>query len=187
MESEEYFGKITRHLIENQHKCRAVPKEEFKDLLGLPMRTIDNVLSRMPEFLHSLGLEIVGISQNELVPLSEAKKVFLRKMCIEHTKKAKTIPTLEEKRLFVVFAAIQLENNQFEESKLGSLRVCPYFKGVNILEFFDQYKMNGYLIIRKEKEMPVWSLGWRFYVEYGDCFDLVEYFKEYTTTLQSSS
>lgn len=174
----EYFGKMTRYLIENQNKSRPTPKEEFKDLLSLSHRAVEDMVPKLQElFLNPMGLELVGITQNEIVSPAEGKKLFLRRLYEDHPKKAKTVLTEEDRRLFTVFAAIQLENNRLEESRLAVLK-ASYLFGERVAEFLDRCRQRGYLTTRKDKEVAVWSLGWRFYVDYGDCFDIVEYFRE---------
>lgn len=174
----EYLGKITRLLIENHNKNRPVPKKEIADVLKISTKSLEDILELIPAFLKKIGLQIAGITQNEVVQIKNGEKLFLRKIYKEEVKKSKLIPTQEERMLFTVFSAIQLENNKFEESKIEILKMSPCFDQVKIIEFLAKCKANGYLTSKIENENVFWSLGWRFYVEYDD-FNIVEYFKEY--------
>lgn len=174
----EYFGKVTRYLISNHMKGRPVRKEELSRMLGVTLRDMDEILSGLATFLQSLGLELASITKDEIVAAEKGKKFFLRKMPIKNTKRVKMMPTEDERRLFLVLSAVQLENNRLDESKFETIRGSQWFKNVNVQAIFNKYRMAGYLSCKKENERVIWLLGWRFYVEYGDCLDVVSYFND---------
>lgn len=177
MESE-YSGKIVRYLMENHNKNRLVPKDEIKKLFLIRNEIFESVLVDTQDFLLKIGLEMAGINSNTVVPLKEAKKLFLRKINDDVvSKKFKISPSVEDTMMYMAFAAIQLENDRFEESKFEILQKSAYFNNVNIRDVFAKYKMDGYLKCYKENDLEIWSLGWRFYVEYCDSFDVLDYFK----------
>jgi len=174
----EYFGKVTRHLIANQSKGRPVPREELRDLLEVSSKVADGIIERLPGFLQTMGIELVGLSQNDVVAVEEARKFFLRKIPVPGTKRMKMMPTVDECRFFLVLSAVQLENNRLDEAKFETIKVSPWFKSAQVNELFAKYKAKGYLVSKRENETTIWSLGWRFYVEFADCLDIVEYFNE---------
>lgn len=163
-------------MMANQHRGRAVPKEELRTLLEVSNSELGNILEKLPGFLARLGVEAVGISQTSVVSIKEGKKLFLRKVFYESHKKVKMSVTPEEKRLFLIFAAVQLENNRLEESRLRVLDGCSYFKGTGVKEALDRYRLKGYLGAHRDNDINIWSLGWRFYVEYGDT-DITEFWR----------
>lgn len=174
----EYFGKVARHLIANQSKGRPVPREELRGLLEVSSKVADGIIERLPGFLQTMGLELVGLSQNDIVPVEEGKKFFLRKIPVEGAKKVKVMPSVDECRLFLALSAVQLENNRLDEVKFDTIRASPWFRDAQVNELFDRYKASGYLVSKKENETTIWSLGWRFHVEFGECLDIVDYFNE---------
>ncbi|KAM0681342.1 hypothetical protein GINT2_000542 [Glugoides intestinalis] len=176
---EEYFGKITRYLIENQNRNRATPKDELRIFLDVPTKNIDRLLAGTQEFLSFIGLEIVGLLQNTLVPFSESKKLFLRRVYSEGAEESPVEVDLNDKRLFITFSAIQFENNKLASKHIDTLQQCPCFKGIKAADFFEDCKQKGYIVNKKENDESYWSLSWRFYVEFGDSFDVTEYFRDY--------
>lgn len=176
---EEYFGKITRYLIENQNRNRSTPKDELRVFLDVPAGRIDSLLAGTQEFANSIGLEVVGLLQNTLVPFSDCKKLFLRRVYSERTEKQSVKVDSKDKRLFITFSAIQFENNKLETKHISKLQQCPCFKDVKASDFFEECKQKGYIVNKKENDESYWTLSWRFYVEFGDSFDVTEYFRDY--------
>ncbi len=172
----EYIGKIAKLLIENHRKNRAMERIELKSALSIQMVQLNKLLYKTQDFLSMMGLEMVGVSPTEIVPIDEGKKLFLRKINLEDPKKVKISPSLDDKRLFTILSAIQLENNHLYEEKLKDIQNCKYFRGIDLIQFMTSLKVVGYITNNKENEIVFWSVGWRFYVEHCDSFDVFEYF-----------
>lgn len=173
----EYCGAVARCLIENHRKGRPTPRVELRGALGLGSNQIDGLLQRTQEYLLSFGLEMVGLSSDRhLCSILEGDRLFLRKVFMEPVKQAKTTVSLEEKRLYTVFSLIQLEGNSLEETRISQIQRCKYFEAVKVDELFRKYKALGYLCCKKVEDTASWSLGWRFYVEFGDSFDITDHF-----------
>lgn len=174
----EYCGGVIRYLIENHRKGRPTPKAELRSTFDLHSNQINGLLQKTQEYLLQFGLEIVGLSSGRnICPIPDSDKLFMRKIFRESVKRAKITVSLEEKRLYTVFSLIQLEDNNMEEARLSQIQKCKYFHSVGISEFFKKYKMLGYVDCRRTEDACFWSLGWRFYVEFGDSFDIVDHFE----------
>lgn len=207
----DYIGKITKILIENNRRGRAVERIEIQGVLSIPRLELNSLLYKAQSFAGLLGLEIVGVCTGQTVPIDEAKKLFIRKLAYLNTptdssavptienassnskvnnqynnldannqcdKKAKIEGTmsLDKKRMFTVLSAIQLENNRLHEEKLREIQKCKYFLGIEINVFMASLKTTGFVLAVRENETVFWVLGWRFYAEYCDHFDIFEFF-----------
>lgn len=178
---QEYCGKLIRLLIDNHRRNRLISKLEIRDIFKLDVLDLNLLLKHLREYLEKLGLELVGISDLKICNVESAKKLFLRKLFREIKEEdAHLEATLEEKRLFTVFSLIQLENNNLDERKFNQIRGCKYFANIKLEDVFSKAKSHGYLISRKVDDNIFWSLGWRFYSEYADSLDVVDYFSEKT-------
>lgn len=178
---DEYCGRATRCLIENHRKSRPTPKTEIKSALELCNSRINDVLLRAQEHLQWFGIEMVGLSSDKRVcSVSEGDRLFLRKIFREPVKRVKGMVTPEERRMYTVFSLIQVENNSLDGIKLPRIQKCKYFDSVKVEEFFKKYKMHGYLCCKDVGDTTLWSLGWRFYVEFGDSPDIIDHFRQET-------
>ena len=172
----EYVGKMAKLLIEKHRMNKPLDKMEIKKELAIPMEEVNRLLYNTQEYLQMLGLEMIGISSTQSVPIDESKKLFIRKLYIEDSKRVKVTINIDERRLFIIISAIQLENNHMHEDKIPEIQRCTHFTGMDLNSYMNSLKTAGYLSNTKENEIGYWSLGWRYYVEYGDCFDIFEYF-----------
>jgi len=175
----EYCGQLIRHLINNHRKGRLVPRLELADLLELNKEGFNEILEYTSRYLQRLGIEMVGIADSKICAISACQKIFLRKTYDEAPKgDCRVAVSLDEKRLFMLFCLIQLENDNLEEQKLSQIKECKYFKNFSLDEFLKKCKTNGYLNIKKANDMSYWCLGWRYYAEFDESFNVVEYFSE---------
>lgn len=172
----DYIGKIAKLLIENHRKNRAIERMEIKSILAIQMIELNKLLYQTQEYFNMMGLEIIGISPTQIVAIDEAKKLFVRRMPGEDSKRVKSSANAEEKKLFTILSAVQLENNHMHEETILEIQKCKIFNKVDLLGFMTGMKTAGFLTNNKENEVTFWSLGWRFYVEYCDCFDIFDYF-----------
>lgn len=178
----EYIGKISKLLIESHRKNKTLDKVEIRNELAVSLPELNSLLYKTQEYLSFLGLEMVGISPTQTVPIDEGKKFFVRKQYMDENKRIKMSINIEDKKLFIIISAIQLENNRMHEDKKIEIQKCKYFKDIDINVYMNGLRTSGYIQAFKENDFSYWSLGWRYYVEYSDCFDIFEYFSENNKT-----
>lgn len=174
----EYCGRIARLMIANHHRSRPTPKTEICETLGIHNGRLNPILSETNAYLWSFELEIVGVGPSGTLPLEQTDKIFLRRQLPAGDKRVRLAASEDEKRLFFLFAVIQIENGQLAEDRLEALDECRLFAGISIGEFMKQQKAMGYFSSRKQDEDVQWTFGWRYYAELEDRCDVVEYFKE---------
>lgn len=172
--SAEHVGRIARTLMANHHRSRLTSKAELCTALSINRRQLEAMLDAVAAYLQEFGLEMEGTEKHDS---GLADKFFLRKGAAEDPKRARLEVTEDDKRLFFVFSAIQAENNNLDGSKLEELSSCQYFTETDILGYMKRQKARGYVACKKTDEVVCWGYGWRFYIEYGDAFDIAGYFQ----------
>ncbi|KAI5173068.1 hypothetical protein PAEPH01_1845, partial [Pancytospora epiphaga] len=134
MNNYERMGKIARMMITNHHNNRLTNKSDLCTALSITRRELEPLLGKVVKFLKNFGLEMEGTQKLES---GQMDRFFLRLASNEdeEIKKVKPEVTEDEKRLFFVFAVIQIENNKLNGAKEDEIRKCRYFDGVELGEY----------------------------------------------------
>ena len=178
----EYCGKIIRRLIADHHKGRPTPKQEIGSDLSLSNQKLASILEETQSYLRAFELEIAGVSPSAPVYFEFSDKVFLRRILstddeLTDSKKFKPSVVDDDRLLFFILVAIQIENNSLAESKLDVIGSCRYFSQVSVLDTMKRLKGQGYLSCKRDDEETTWSYGWRYYVEFEDSFNFIGFCK----------
>lgn len=176
----EYYGKLMRYLIDNHNKNRLVNRQEIRDMFLINNSETNNLINQTQSFMSQFGLEIIGFSELETTEISRAQKFFIRRTESSETnentdslKRQRMTVSEDERCLFTIFSLIQIEKNMLEEQKL--LRIKTLHN--NLEEFIKENKNLGYFMQKRENDISYLIYGWRFYAEYGEDFDIIEYYK----------
>lgn len=89
----------------------------------------------------------------------------------------KAIPPvpLEKKQLFTIFAMCEADNDEF--NNIEALRDCKIFKSFKVEDVLARVKREGYVKTTTKDNIVSYSRAWRYYVEYGEFFNMTEFFK----------
>lgn len=172
----ENCGKLIRMLIYNHQKNRPVFKSEINKFLTIDSNMRSSILKVAQNYLNKFNLKMVGVSGSGMVCYKDSDKIFLRKILDKKSKKTKVTLNDDEKVLFFLIAVIKLENNKLEERKTKLLDECKLFKSMSAEEYLKIFKGQGYFAIEKIEEKENWVFGWRYYVEFDDSDNIIEYF-----------
>ncbi|ORD93246.1 hypothetical protein ECANGB1_507 [Enterospora canceri] len=82
---------------------------------------------------------------------------------------------VEKQQLYTLFGLIQAELDKF--NSVDILKDCILFKNENIREYLKKVKGEGYIKQSVEDNVLSYSLGWRFYAEYGRFFNMSKFYK----------
>lgn len=177
---EEWCGKAARLLINNHLRNRPTAKAEVKAFVGVTNSGLNAFLGNLQAFVNELSLELVGLHRGRIVPIEKCDKLFLRRVRSQTnvTEPEQAELSIEIKQRYLLFSILQVENSTVEEKSLDVLKNCEYFKDAEVREALKREKALGYLSSVNNGEDILWSLGWRYYVEYGDVFDVVEFHAE---------
>ena len=69
----------------------------------------------------------------------------------------------------------EAENDRFEH--IEYLSNCNVFRGFDIEKQLQDMKKKGYIKTKIENMKIIYSRNWRYYAEYGDFFNITEFFK----------
>lgn len=202
----EYCGKIIRYLMQDHNKNRATPKSELVSLLALKSTDINKILFGAKEYLKIFDLDIISANENLALEKAEKVFLVKRKSSNNKQRKTDDIDFIENnttgimhcsidkgikklklsqseniiinsRHLFFILSAIQVENNQLDESKLEILNCARIFEDVSVFEFIKKFKSMGYLKSTKANDSTIYMFGWRYYAEFGNRFDIISYYK----------
>ncbi|ORD99313.1 hypothetical protein A0H76_1057 [Hepatospora eriocheir] len=175
MNGNNYKGITIRYLIENYLKRRAVEFGDLKKPFDVNSVKMEEILESVKEYLIRLRLELVKVAIDKSVGKNKTittYKYFLKKM-ISADDKHKEV-TLDDKRLYTLFALIQINNNKIKEEYLEG---CSLFKSVSINEWLKKIKGDGYIKTEVIETEVWWTTNWRYEIEYGDFFNVIDFFK----------
>lgn len=168
----EYCGKIIRLLIMNHSLDKLTKKADIRTLLKIPLKEIASYILKSQEMARDIGLEIVGVGNAGLETVDTACKYFLRRTEHISHKRVQPVLTKYDRIQYLIFMAILVENNSLTESHVKALGRSTVLDGFSITEFLREQKSKGYLTSKTMDEETVWSLGWRFNVEFDDIIDI---------------
>lgn len=182
----EYSGKVVRLMMGNHGRHRATPKAEIAELLSVPSSKVNTVLLHASSYVAGFDLEIVGAGCDEDGRQIElADRVFLRRKQARDGKQARLAASDDEKRLYLLFSLIQVEGNSLRNDRLEAVGASRYFDEVDIGDFMKGQRGCGYVASKKVDDVLFWSLGWRYYVEFHDFFDVVAHFRRDAPTIKT--
>ena len=182
----DYLGCIARVLIVNQMKGRLTDVKELKNACSINKIKLD-------ELMHSLQFYLQQHFELDLIEYhfedhqDKEKKYFIRKLISPDFSSSSSnnpdpeVPavSIEDKRLYSCFICIQIGRNEVKNIE-NEMEKCKYFKNINISDWINKIKRLGYIsskISEDDNASTVTSFGWRYYIDYGDWFDVIEKFK----------
>lgn len=168
-------GRIARILINNNRRNKTTNKDELTDALGIRTSELKRLLVQTQEYLGQFGLEMVGVSVGKTSDFLFSDRLFVRNRLPSCTGRASDA---DDRALFFLLAVVQLENNNLNEEKLQNLKRSNLFRETTALDYLKGYRTLGYFASKRKDEVVIWSYGWRFYVEFGEGFDIVKHHRQ---------
>lgn len=165
-------GVLARMLIDNHLRHRATPKTEIKGILGIKKENMAEILTELDKFMNGMGLRLAGVHAGQVAPIEKSDKLFVVRKEGKREKHEKL--TLQELQRYFIFTAIHIEKLILNNEALQKIKKCVFFKDCDVAEVMKREKMYGYITTAKEGEEIVWTVGWRFYVEYSGCGNIKE-------------
>lgn len=195
-----YIGKIIKIIILNHKRDKWTDKKELLTYLNINKVKFNKYIQDAQEYIKIFGLQIISVQpdisnkddkyfiikspniinnfnnewNNNLsyILLHDIKQIET-KFC-DQTLDNNVIP-IEKKQLYTVFAMCEAENDRFEH--IEYLSNCNVFRGFDIEKQLQDMKKKGYIKTKIENMKIIYSRNWRYYAEYGDFFNITEFFK----------